>query len=73
MLEGIVYFPVLGLPLLLWGGILTLVLLISTVSVQLLNRYGVKVVPLAWHSRLGIATLIVGILHGLAAILLRIQ
>jgi hypothetical protein len=73
MFEGISYFPILGLPLLLWGGILTLVLLVSTVSVQLLNRYGVKVVPLAWHSRLGSATLIMGTLHGLAAILLRIQ
>jgi len=63
------YTDVLGLPLLAWGGIASLILLILTFSVGALNRRGVHIIPFNYHKPLAVATLIVAIFHGLMGLL----
>ncbi len=55
----------LGQPLVMYGGILTLLLLLFTATVGALNFKGITIVPFKWHPRLAIITIVVAIIHAI--------
>jgi hypothetical protein len=69
MLTQIAYTPVLGLPPLMWGGLLTFILMCTAATLGYLVFTGKLPSGFKWHKRFAIATLIIGFLHGLLALL----
>lgn len=67
-IAEIAYTEVLGMPIVVWGGITTLTLLIITAAIGWLNTHGKRVAPFKVHVRLGFITIIFGVLHGLLVI-----
>ena len=65
MIRNIAYSLILGKPLVMYGGILTFLLLIFTATVGALNFKGIAIIPFKWHPRLAIATIIVAIIHAI--------
>ena len=55
---------ILGLPLFAWGGILLFILTLG----QVLGGLKIIKTPYKWHKINGIVILVLGIIHGLAAI-----
>ncbi|MBM3309288.1 MAG: hypothetical protein FJY77_03455 [Candidatus Altiarchaeales archaeon] len=60
---------ILGKPLLMYLGILTLVSLLFTALIAGLNKKGVKVIPFQWHPRMAAVAIFLALLHGLLAVL----
>lgn len=70
MIREIAYYPIFGKPLILYGGILTLLLFMLAWAVAYLNvKKGIHTIPFEWHTRLGTVAMILGIIHGSLAIL----
>lgn len=65
MIRNIAYILILGKPLVMYGGILTFLLLLFTATVGALNFKGIAVIPFKWHPRLAIATIIIAIIHAI--------
>jgi hypothetical protein len=63
MIHKIALTFFLGQPMIMYGGILTFLLLIFTATVGALNLKGSHVIPFKWHPRLAIATIIIAIIH----------
>ncbi|MFZ2193254.1 MAG: hypothetical protein WAV31_03345 [Candidatus Moraniibacteriota bacterium] len=53
----------LGKPLVMYGGILTLLMMLFTATVGALNMKGIHVIPLKCHFKLAIITIIIGLVH----------
>lgn len=64
MISQIASTAVFGIPLIMYGGILTLLLLLSTATVGYLNYHSRVLIPFKWHPRLAVATVIAALLHG---------
>ena len=69
MLLGIIFHEYFGLPLIAWGGIITLISLLSTATFGYTMYKGINPLPLKWHFRLAFLTVILALIHGLAALL----
>ena len=72
MFAQIAFFPILGLPLIAWGGLGTLLLFILTAYIGWKNSKGVNKPPLITlkaHKILAVLALISGLGHGLLALL----
>jgi len=72
MLTQITFFPILGLPLIVWGGIFTLLLFIISAYIGWQNSKGVNKPPIItfqMHKILAIIALISSIFHGLLGLL----
>lgn len=63
MINEIATSLLFGKPLIMYGGIFALLLMISTAMVGFLNLKNNQIIPFEWHSRLAIATLLVAFLH----------
>lgn len=68
MVGQIAYTLIFGKPVIVYLGILTLALLLLTAAIPLLNRNGIRTIPLAWHPRCAMATLCLAIIHGMLGI-----
>ncbi|MFA6447714.1 MAG: hypothetical protein WCW31_05725 [Patescibacteria group bacterium] len=64
MIHTLALTTILGYPLVMYGGILTLCLVLFTATVGYLNFTGRRVIPFKWHPRLAITTIIVALFHG---------
>jgi len=71
MFSQIAYAQILGLPAMMWGGLLTFALLCATGTFGYLVFSGKLPEGFKWHKRFAIATFIMGFLHGLLGILAR--
>lgn len=69
MFTRIAYYPILGKPLMLYLGILTLSFLLATAFVAYLHSKGYFGIPFKWHIRLAKITLILALIHGTLGIL----
>jgi hypothetical protein len=49
----------------MYGGIFTLLLMLSTATVGALNFKGISVIPFKWHPRLAITTITIAIIHAI--------
>lgn len=65
MINTLALTTVFGLPMVVYGGILTLLLLLTTATVAYLHSMGKSPIPFKWHPRLAILTIIVAIMHGI--------
>ncbi|MDO8668293.1 MAG: hypothetical protein Q7K35_04335 [bacterium] len=65
MIHNLAYTLILGKPLIMYGGILTFLLLLSTATVGALNFKGISVIPFKWHPRLAITTIIAAAIHAI--------
>lgn len=69
MINDIAYFQILGKPLIMWTGILTLISLLSTATIAILNKRGINKIPFKWHPIMARVTIVLGVLHGAMGIL----
>lgn len=69
-LQDIAYLDILGRPLIFYLGIITYVLLITTVALQMLRLRvkGLRRIPRGLHHALGLATVGMATVHGLLSI-----
>ncbi|MCX6762897.1 MAG: hypothetical protein NT093_03920 [Candidatus Moranbacteria bacterium] len=69
MLSQIAYHQTLGLPLVAYLGMVTLLLLLFTATVGFLNfKMITNVIPFKWHPRLAALTIIFAIVHAIFAL-----
>ncbi|MFH1722683.1 MAG: hypothetical protein ABH950_08790 [Candidatus Altiarchaeota archaeon] len=64
----IAYTEVLGLPVIVWGGIISLLMLSVAFLSGYLNARGNHIIPFKYHKPLAVIALICAIGHGLLAI-----
>ena len=69
MFEEITYTLVFGLPLIVYSGIFALLLFFSTATLIYLKKNGSIKVDIKWHFRLAYVALLIGLFHGVFALL----
>jgi len=67
MIAQIAYIQILGKPLVMYGGIVTMLLMLFTATIAVLNSKGIKTIPFKWHPRLAIITITFALIHGIFA------
>jgi len=65
MIHTIAYTLIFGKPVIMYGGLATLAMLLFTATVGFLNFHGNHKIPFKWHPVLAVITIIFGLLHGL--------
>jgi len=65
MIHNLALTLFLGQPLVMYGGILTFLLMLFTAAVGFLNIKGISVIPFKWHPRLAILTIVVATIHAI--------
>ena len=63
MLNNITYYLILGKPLIMYLGIVTLLSIIATTAI------GAKKMPIKLHTRMAILSLVLAFIHGLLGVL----
>lgn len=69
MIAQIAYYQILGKPLILYLGILTILSFLFTASIAIMNARGIHKIPFKWHPRMAKISIGLAILHGLLGIL----
>ncbi|ODS35148.1 MAG: hypothetical protein A7316_04340 [Candidatus Altiarchaeales archaeon WOR_SM1_86-2] len=69
MLENITYLQILGKPLIMYLGIITLLFLFLTVSIAVLNMKGIYRIHPEWHPRMAKIAVTLAIIHGILGVL----
>jgi hypothetical protein len=69
VLNDVSYYPILGLPLIAYIGIVTLLCLIFTASISVMNRRGITRIPMQWHFIMARITIALALVHGVLAML----
>lgn len=69
VLNQITYFQILGKPLIMYLGIITLAFLLFTASISIMNKKGINAIPIKWHPIMAGFTITLAIIHGLLAVL----
>lgn len=65
MIHNFAYTLIFGKPLIMYGGIITLLLLLFTAAVGWLNFRGIRAIPFKWHPWLAAATVAAAVIHAL--------
>lgn len=69
MIGKIAYTLIFGMPVVSWGGMVTLLLMLAAMAALILSRKGVVWAKFSYHPILGKLALIFGILHGIFSLL----
>lgn len=72
MFIPVAYFPIFGLPLIMYLGILTLLSFLFTASIAIMNKRWIYIIPFKWHPRMAIISICLALIHGILGILSRI-
>ncbi len=64
MFSDIAGMMIFGLPLIAYGGILTLLCVLVTASISTMNKRKIRIIPMKWHPRMAYVTVILGLIHG---------
>jgi len=67
MLSEIASFQIFGKPLIMWGGLLTIVLLIITALIPILRRKYMQI-PYELHVWMARVTIVIALFHGILAL-----
>jgi hypothetical protein len=70
-IQAFAYRSVFGQPLIFWGGLTTLTLLITTAVMGILTRFGIVVIDPRLHFAFAIMTIVAALFHGTLGILSR--
>ena len=65
MISDIALTLIFGKPAIMYGGIFSLLLMLSAAAIPILNSKGIHTVPFHWHQRLAVITIIVALIHAL--------
>jgi len=65
MIHNYALILFLGKPIIMYGGILTFLLMLFTATVGALNFKGITIIPFKWHPRLAGLTITVGLIHAI--------
>lgn len=66
MVQTLAYTLVLGKPVIMYAGIITYLLLLSTAAISVMNmKLGIHAVGMQWHPRLAAVTIIFATLHAI--------
>ena len=65
MIQNIAFTQILGLPVIAYGGMTTLLLVLFTSIVGFLNYRGITTIPFKWHPVLALLTIIFSLVHGI--------
>jgi cytochrome b561 len=69
MFQTITFYPIFGVPLLMYGGMFTLLLFFFAAYIGNANMKGNHNIPVKWHILIAKTAIVLAILHGLFAIL----
>jgi cytochrome b561 len=69
MLESISYYPILGIPLVVYLGAITLISFIITALLAILTKKRIRRIPFKYHWTAAYLSLALGVLHGGLALL----
>jgi hypothetical protein len=69
MIRDMAYAEMLGLSAVVWGGMLTLLLLLVTAAISFMNQRGNHTIPFKYHKPMAVLTIIAGTVHGLIGLL----
>ncbi|MBU0671082.1 hypothetical protein KKF29_02890 [Patescibacteria group bacterium] len=69
MLIEITYYEILGKPLIMYLGIITLLCFFFTASISVAFKKNIKFVPFKWHPIMAKISLTLACLHGLLGVL----
>jgi hypothetical protein len=69
MIGQIAFHPIIGLPLIAWGGIFTFLCFLFTAYIGRMNTKGNMTIPPKWHYRMAYISLAMGFFHGMLGIL----
>jgi hypothetical protein len=64
MFSAIAGFPILGLPLVLYLGIIALLCLLFTATISTLNKRRIRFLSMKWHIRMAYTTIVFALAHG---------
>jgi hypothetical protein len=68
MIHQIALTTILGIPLVAYGGIFTLLSFLFTASIGYASHHSIKYLPFKWHPRMVVLSFILAIIHGLAGL-----
>jgi dolichyl-phosphate-mannose--protein O-mannosyl transferase len=69
MFSAIAGYMILGIPVVIYLGIITLILLLLTAAISTLNKRKIRIIPMKWHSRTAYVTIVFALCHGLLIVL----
>jgi len=69
MFEEITYYLIFEKPLILYLGILTLLAILFTAVIAIMNKKGMRVIPFRWHPVCAGCAILLALVHGLLGIL----
>ena len=69
MFQEITYYLIFGKPLILYLGILTLLAILFTAAIAIMNKKGLRVIPIRWHPVCAACAILSALGHGLLGIL----
>lgn len=69
MFQDITYFLILGKPLILYLGALTLLSLLLTAAIAVMNKRGIRTIPFRWHALCAGCTILLAFVHGALGLL----
>ena len=70
MLQQITYYPIFGKPLIMYLGIITLLSLLFTALIAIMNKRGINKIPIKWHPIMARITVTIAIIHGILGLLI---
>ena len=65
----IAYTVILGLPAIIWGGMLTLAMFVLAASVGFLNTHGIRIIKFKHHKTIAYIAIAMAVIHGSMAML----
>jgi hypothetical protein len=69
VLNQITYFQILGKPLIMYAGIITIFLLLFTAAIAIMSKKGNSKIPFKWHPIFARITIVFALVHGLLGVL----
>jgi len=69
MFNEITFYPILGIPVIVYGGAFTFLCFLSTASIPILNGKGITKIPVKWHIWMARISLVLGAIHGALGLL----
>jgi len=69
MFSAIASYMIFGIPVVIYLGAITLVLLLFTATISTLNKRRIRIIHMKWHSRMAYVTIFFALCHALLIIL----
>ena len=69
MFQEITYFLIFGKPLIMYLGILTLLVILVTAAIAVMNKKGIRIIPFWWHPVCAGLAILLALVHGLLGML----